>query len=403
LQQRLAGVWLRLLKGQSPLHLPVNESTLQENIHTLFLPSGEAVVVRHTEDHQLELVGRNDNLWLHGAYAEGLVRQLGGQPDAADRTRARLIERQHPWLAGLAEASSKPPHGLRPLLIGKEFGTLFIELTARCNERCIHCYAESMPERNEFLAADEVAAVLEETRKLGRPFIQFTGGDPLIHRDLVAIVAHAHHLDFEGIEIYTNGLLLHDRLLEQLAPFSPRMAFSIYADTPEVHDAITRTAGSWQRTLDAMLRAQQAGLSIRAGVVVMQENIACIERMNDFLRERVGLTPSFIHYDAVNAVGRAQLQTLSADIEIVPSHAPTNGSPHRGKLCLAANGDIYPCIFARNIRLGNIHEMPLPRILATLDKRKPATPSEERWRACVERLSCPDCRIAAYTIGESAS
>jgi len=276
---------------------------------------------------------------------------------------------------------------------------LFVELTSRCNERCIHCYAESSPEENDFLSSEEVCRTLDVCRTLGRPFVQFTGGDPLIHRDLLKIVAHAHALDFACIEIYTNGLLLTDKLLAALVPYKPRLSFSIYADSAEVHDAITRLPGSWLRTLEAMQRALKAGFEIRAGIVLMPENLECAERMHAFLDRRLGLAASSIHFDAVNRVGRGQLMSLAEKIEIVPSHAPSSGPERAGKLCLAANGDLYPCIFARHLQLGNIRTQSLQEILADLDRRKPASPSAERWNLCSDRLSCGDCRIVAYTIG----
>lgn len=346
------------------------------------------------------LTGVHHTIELQGIYAECLLRQLAGHVADDDLQRLVMLERQQPWLAGLSEATLQPKE-LRTTLLGRELGMLFIELTARCNENCIHCYADSTPERTETLTLEEIKAALTAARSMGRPMVQFTGGDPLIHNDLVAAVEFAHGLDFAAIEIYTNGLLLSDKLLQQLILFKPRISFSIYADSADIHDGITRHPGSWQQTLNAMAQAIDAGFDIRAGVVLMPDNLPCAERMPAFLHERLGLDGSKVHFDAIHQVGRGKLVELADSIRVIPSHAPSSGDKRKGKLCIAANGDIYPCIFARHTGLGNIRQQPLAGIASSLEKRQPAHPSAANWNLCKERLSCGDCRIVAYTIGDS--
>lgn len=365
----------------------------------IFLNGREPIIATRLDAATIMLTGVHHTLQLQGIYAESLLRQLEGKSDGADQQRLSRLQQQQPWLHGLTCASLQP-ETLTPTLLGYEPGMLFIEVTARCNERCIHCYAESTPERNAFLTLEEIRLLLRACRDLGRPFVQFTGGDPLIHRDLVAAVAFAHDLDFSGIEIYTNGLLLTDKLLTELIPFRPRLSFSVYADAPDIHDAITGVPGSWQRTLQAMQRAQDAGFPIRAGVVIMPENIACIERMLPFLQSRFGLENSAIHFDAIHQVGRGMLNEAGKEIRMTPSHAPAAGARRRGKLCITADGEVHPCIFARHLSLGNIRTQPLDAIIGSLNMRQSALPSAERWNLCGERLSCGDCRIVAYVLDD---
>jgi len=74
----------------------------------------------------------------------------------------------------------------------------------------------------------------------------------------------------------------------------------------------------------------------------------------------------------------------------------------RGKLCVAANGDVHPCIFSREITLGNIRETPLDAIVRGFRVRTPAKPSAARWAACRGALSCADCQAIAYALGAGA-
>ncbi|MDQ6974647.1 MAG: SPASM domain-containing protein, partial [Mariprofundaceae bacterium] len=219
--------------------------------------------------------------------------------------------------------------------------------------------------------------------------------DPLIHRDLIRIIHATHALDFQGIEIYTNGLLLSDQILAQLQPYQPQLSFSIYADCAEVHDLITRVKGSWQRTLAAMQRSIEQGFDVRAGVVIMQENANHIAGLPQFLARKLGLSPEHIRFDPVNTVGRGITTHLPSHIHIQSSHAIAQGETRRGKLCIASNGDVYPCIFSRQLHLGNIRHMNLNTMLERLHYHQPHESCEERWQMCREKLSCSDCQMIA--------
>lgn len=330
-----------------------------------------------------------------GAFAASLEALLDGHAGPHDLQRLKALEATHPWLHGLHQAHPSAD-GMAVAVL--PLGMLFVELTARCNERCIHCYAESGPERTEQLSLADVREVLDSAFGLGKPFVQFTGGDPLIHPDLVEMVAYARALDPAGIEVYTNGLLLDEALVTRLAPSAPRMCFSIYADEPAVHDAITRVPGSWKKTLAAMRRARQAGLEVRAGIALMDENLDCASRMPAFLEREIGLDATQIRFDPVNQVGRGRQSPRLQQIHTTGGHTP-DGSDAAGKLCVAADGNVYPCIFARHTPLGNIHATGIDAIVRTLAERRPAAPSAERWTSCQASLSCLDCRMNAYAMG----
>jgi len=332
---------------------------------------------------------------LTGAFAASAVALLDGRAEAADLQRLRAIESSHPWLHGLHRSRPLPDRGLVAAV--SPLGMLFVELTARCNERCIHCYAESDPSRTEFLSLAEIRDVLDAAFDLGRPFVQFTGGDPLIHPHLVEAVAHARSLDPSGIEVYTNGLLLNEALIARLVPLAPRLSFSIYADEPAVHDAITCVPGSWRKTLAAMHRARAAGLEIRAGITLMDENLDGAARMQGFLRQELGLESTDIRFDAVKQTGRGRQSRHLQQIHTNGGHTPTDGAA--GKLCIAADGSVYPCIFARHTPLGNTRTSTLHAIVQALAERGTAAPSVERWAHCQGSLSCLDCQMNVYALG----
>lgn len=359
----------------------------------IYLPDGQTLLAEREGDSDYRLHGYENEVSVSGAFAESLTALINNSASKNDRKRLALLEKNS-WLTGLSNASMAPTTSAKQTLIGTGLGMLFVELTDKCNEKCIHCYAESSPERTDFLPLEQIRSALKQATAFGTPYLQFTGGDPLIHPQLIEIIEFSSTLPFKGMEIYTNGLLLNDKLLQKLVPFQPSFSFSIYADNAETHDAITCVPGSWKRTVDAMKRTQDAGFKIRAGIALMQNNIDQAERMSEFLQQSFGLTADHIRFDAVNQVGRGKdLEMLQG---ITPSHKPTSGPDRRGKLCIAANGDVYPCIFARHFRLGNIKKHSLQEIFSALSYNKNCDLNSKRWNSCCEQLSCGDCRIIAY-------
>lgn len=315
----------------------------------------------------------------------------------------------HPALADLVAWLGSPAF---PLTRGDAvrqdgFDTLFLELLGRCNERCVHCYADSAPTVGDALERELVLSVIEQAAEAGFRRIQFTGGDPLLCDFLPEAVARAAELGIRHREIYTNGLALHDSLLEQLAPSRPSFAFSFYSIDPEVHDRITRTPGSQRRTLAAIDRVVARGLGCRAAVVVMEENADRVEELVAFLRGRgVGS----VSWSKTFAVGRGtEVATAgaggrTADVVVTTAEAGGHSAPGAragmGKLCVTYTGDLVPCIFQRQSVLGNVRSgLRLTEILAGAGnggrRGLPTVPAEDAQR----RLQCSSCRLTDMALG----
>jgi len=370
----------------------------------LFLPDGDVLTLTVSSERlHCEHTGNGISAWFSGNFAKAMLAHADGRDTPRQQALLEHLARTHTWLRDITRTTAFPSRPSR-LLLGHGLGILFIELTARCNERCLHCYAESAPERREILTLAEVLRVLNEARKLGSSAVQFTGGDPLTYPELAQAVAYASAAGYDDIEIYTNGLLLTDAMLTRLSPCKPHFAFSVYSHDADTHDRITRVPGSHRRTLTAMRRVMAAGMQLRAGIIIMPENRGHERRTADFLCGELGLPSDRIGFDTVRGTGRGMFMDYVPDTGYTaPVHrspgdeADDGGNVRKGKLCVASDGSVYPCIFSRGILLGNIREQSLEDMLAELDKRIPTRASETRWRQCEQRMSCRDCRILAYT------
>ena len=321
-----------------------------------------------------------------------------------------LFEDGHPnqRLQGLADAvpavatairwatgQSVPLSASGALTLGG-FGTLFVELVGRCNERCVHCYASASPDIGDHLSFAEVESILADAASLGFERVQFTGGDPLLCKFLPEAVSQAKALGIATREIYTNGLALSQRLLDALLPGEPCFAFSFYSHRAEVHDAITQTPGSQERTLDAIRRVLDAGCSARAAVVVTPENAADVEGTVAVL-ENAGV--DLVSVSSTFEVGRGELftaETRSSSSPLVGSHSGTTRTS--GKLCVTYTGDVVPCIFARDRRLGSIRDRSLREIAESPTRRVNLETTEQLLKRIGRELSCTGCRLTTTAL-----
>ncbi len=264
------------------------------------------------------------------------------------------------------------------------FDTLFLELLGTCNERCVHCYAESSPQIRAALDRETCEAILDDAIELGFRRIQFTGGDPLLCRFLPELVARARPLAQR--EIYTNGLMLDDRLLDQLAPHAPSFAFSYYSHDPAIHDAVTRTPGSHRRTRAAIARVVARDLENRVGIIVLQDNVQDVDAAYADLQS---LGVGLITVGATRNVGRGSAFAWKPRAELEGQGAGHRGAERygEGKLAVTYDGEVVPCIFNRRRVLGRVDRgRRLREVVADLQ----LSPGEV---ASSDQLSCGSCQI----------
>jgi len=373
----------------------------------LFTPDDQPILAFVGDGGSLLLWNGYEKAVLSGRFAAAAAAALAERADATCRHLLAMVADRRTWLRGLAFAKLQP-RNLGHLLLGEGLDVLFLELTERCNERCLHCYAEAEPERMGTLDMESVRRILGDARDLCCTRVQFTGGDPILHPHLPVAVATARELGFENIEIFTNGLRLSTPILERLRPFSPAFAFSVYSHEAATHDRITRTPGSHRRTATAIRRCLEAGFDVRVGIILMPENQGQEREIVRFLLEDLGLDAGSFAFDTVKGTGRGDYFDYAPDLAMSgmmtvdgaeEGHAPPTHA-RGGKLCVTASGDVYPCIFSRRTLLGNIHRQSLSGIVASLNHRRLPAPSAERWQRCRQSMSCIDCQITAYILGE---
>jgi len=239
----------------------------------------------------------------------------------------------------------------------KTLDFLWLELTNRCNLRCVHCYTDSHPHSGDrdILSAQDYDRLMREAYELGCRKLQFIGGEPQLNPDFQNLLVAANTIGFEFIEVFSNLTQLKEETICYAADNGICFATSVYSDEPEAHDAITRVKSSHARTLGNLKRLIDKGIETRAATIVIDQNHVQVRRTKRFL-SKLGVTH----------VGSAEVREFGRGEEILSRPARLEGlCGHcwRGKLCVVPDGAAYPCVMARQWPVGNVLDMSLAEIV----------------------------------------
>ena len=323
---------------------------------------------------------------------------------------------------------------------------LRISVIDRCNYRCPYCmpadiYGEDyefLP-RQHWLTAGELKRIAGLFMQLGVTKLRLTGGEPLLRRDIVDIVAKLSSLSgLDDLALTTNGTLLAERARELHAAGLRRVTVSLDSLDEAVFSEMSGGRGDIQSVLDGITVAQRVGLGpIKLNVVVQKgKNDHTIMDLLDHVRGS-GLILRFIEYMDVGTLNgwrldevvssRELLEKISArwplesldrnykgevarryafadgqgEIGFISSVSePFCGACHRARL--SADGTIYTCLFASegiNLRgplRGGASDADLVGLLQNIWRQRSDRYSELREK---DTDTARESRIEMYRIG----
>jgi radical SAM protein with 4Fe4S-binding SPASM domain len=150
--------------------------------------------------------------------------------------------------------------------------SVHLDLTYRCNERCVHCYLDH--DDHGEMTTTEIADLLVQLADAGVFFLSLSGGEVFMRRDFFEIVEKARRLLF-NVKVKTNGVMIHEAEAARLRQLGvEQVQISVYSHRPAVHDSITKLPGSLNRTIKAIRFLKSQGLKVSISNVVMNGNFA---------------------------------------------------------------------------------------------------------------------------------
>lgn len=170
-----------------------------------------------------------------------------------------------------------------------------------CNNNCLFCLEKRVWASKEYVQSDFVDA----SKKYNG--VQFSAGEPTVNPKLIQYVKMAKLAGFEGIELETNGRMLSVfEYAQKLADAGVKQfRLSIHGSRPEVHDALTRTPGSFEQSLKGLKNLSKLNAGIRVTVVmtVLKQNYKNLPEAVELFLENGA---DHITLNVFNAVGAAK-------------------------------------------------------------------------------------------------
>ena len=272
----------------------------------------------------------------------------------------------------------------------------YVELLARCNLRCIHCFMGGAPERTEVLTIDEVWRVVRDLRDAGGRYVTLSGGEPLLHKDFEAIARFVVDLGLSGTVI-SNGTTLRSQALGLIDELGFNLAISLDGVSDAVNQQIRGiSAARVIKVIDAALDrlgADRVTLSftpVKANLDEVEPLLDFVEargirRVNISVYEEVGRASE--HADdltltvedrvrlmrilftrAVALRGRAEIDlndTRNILSQFVPDQREDAVHPLWRSVRVTSSGDVFPGSFGavEQFSLGNIRRTPFRQLV----------------------------------------
>ena len=203
-----------------------------------------------------------------------------------------------------------------------------IEITARCNCNCRHCYinlpVSDRVSRERELAIAEISNIAGQAVELGAVWCLITGGEPLLRPDFAEIYLM---LKRKGllVSVFTNATLVREEHVALFKKYPPRdIEVTVYGVTRETYEAVTRQPGSFGRFMHGLDLLTNGGIRVRLKAMAIQSNLGeqvaianfCRTRTKDYFRFDPQLHLRFDGNPARNAEIRAERLTPEQIIEL---------------------------------------------------------------------------------------
>jgi radical SAM protein with 4Fe4S-binding SPASM domain len=175
-----------------------------------------------------------------------------------------------------------------------------IEITARCNNNCRHCYI-NLPAGDKVVKARELSPVeigkiADEAVKMGAVWCLITGGEPLLRPDFEEIFML---LKRKGllVSVFTNATLINEKHIALFKKYPPHdIEVTVYGASREAYERITRLPGSFEMFIRGLDMLLSAGVKVRLKAMALRGNIEEMDLISDFCRER---TKDYFRFDPV--------------------------------------------------------------------------------------------------------
>lgn len=299
---------------------------------------------------------------------------------------------------------------------------LHIEITSKCNERCLHCY---IPHENKIsnIDSDLFYNILKQCKNMKLLHLTISGGEPMLHKNFCDFLKKCREYDF-SVNVLTNLTLTNNEIIKEMKA-NPLLGVqvSLYSMDPYIHDEITQVKGSFEKTKNAILTLIENDIPLQISCPIMKQNKNCFNDVvkwaekhkirvgDDYViiarynhttqnlkcRLSIGEVKDMIKDKIANDARYLEQIEIAAEKkkEITPNDFVC--SVCNSSICIAENGNVYPCAGWQDYIVGNIKENSLEDIWNNSEKvhylRNLRYKNFPKCISCQDKEFCTICMV----------
>lgn len=168
----------------------------------------------------------------------------------------------------------------------KKDKTLVILTGFACDNNCIMCSLSSFKQSKINRTTNELLLEIKKGKREGFERVEFTGGEPGIRKDIFQLINYARFLRYKEIRISTNGrIFYYSNLCRKFVENGlNRINISLHGNTPQLHNAISRTPGAFEQTIQGIRNIQKyPWVNLEINTVVTRINYKNLNEISSFI------------------------------------------------------------------------------------------------------------------------
>lgn len=196
-------------------------------------------------------------------------------------------------------------------------GLVDVVLGYDCNLACDYCTI-SPAMRARALRGTDVVRALETGRERDYDRVAFTGGEPTIRRDLLALVRKSRELGYGSVKVQSNGLMFSPKNVGRLTEAGADLLHvSIHASDPAAYHRTVRREGTYALMCAGLEAAVQSGVEVVVDMIVRDKTYETLPQTIDWIHTR-GARQVDLWFVSLTDANRFNLNSMPAMTEAVP-------------------------------------------------------------------------------------
>jgi radical S-adenosyl methionine domain-containing protein 2 len=152
-------------------------------------------------------------------------------------------------------------------------------LTTQCNLKCPKCFALTGLNDGDLQTQKNIVDIIAGD---GVKKLTFAGGEPLLVPHCIDLITYAHDKRLKNA-LFTNGLLLTPKLIEQLDPILDHLSLPLEGSTPEIHERVMGSKKHHNKVLSLLPHVTKKRFNLEVSTVITQQNIDDLANLGNLL------------------------------------------------------------------------------------------------------------------------